>query len=138
MADLWQYVTFTDPNFAVALLCVVFNPLFWNVVARWEHRTRSLSRFLGSPYTGCYSLGAVLIFLAMLRSHCFTEAMKTQPRVAALENLGGYYVGLVLVGAGAVLVVSSFLSLGFAGTYLGKALPVMFKGAYWGLCYTIV
>ncbi|XP_075455276.1 phosphatidylethanolamine N-methyltransferase [Ascaphus truei] len=68
----------------------------------------------------------------------FTEAMKTQPRVAALENLGGYYVGLLCVGAGAVLVVSSFLSLGFAGTYLGDYFGILMEEKVTGFPFNIM
>lgn len=38
-------------------------------VARWEQKTRKLSRALGSPYLGCYALGGVILLLNVLRSH---------------------------------------------------------------------
>lgn len=37
-------------------------------VARWEHRTRKLSRVFGSPYHACYCLGFVIILLNVYRS----------------------------------------------------------------------
>ncbi|XP_053327577.1 phosphatidylethanolamine N-methyltransferase [Spea bombifrons] len=125
MADLSQYVVLTDCRFVFAFLCIVFNPLFWNVVARWEYRTRTLTRIFGSPYVACYCLGAVLIFLAVFRSHCFSEALKTQPQLSALETPGLYYLGLLCMGAGMILVVCSFLALGFTGTYLGDYFGIL-------------
>lgn len=38
-------------------------------VARWEQRTRKLSKAFGSPYLACYSLGSVILLLNGLRSH---------------------------------------------------------------------
>ncbi|CAH2307743.1 phosphatidylethanolamine N-methyltransferase [Pelobates cultripes] len=137
MADLSQYVRLQDGSFIFALLCIVFNPLFWNVMARWEYRTRSLSRMVGSPYIACYCLGAVLIFLAAFRSHCFTEAMRTQPSLGVLETPGPYYLGLILLGAGGILVISSFLALGFVGTYLGDYFGILMDEKVTGFPFNI-
>ncbi|OCT64471.1 phosphatidylethanolamine N-methyltransferase L homeolog isoform X2 [Xenopus laevis] len=138
MADVLQYVVLTDFHFLVALLCIVFNPLFWNVVARWEYRTHTITRLFGSPYIGCYSLGVVIIFLAVLRSHCFTEAMKNQSHLGALENTGVYYLSWMLIGAGGVLVVSSFLALGFVGTYLGDYFGILMEKKVTGFPFNIM
>uniref|UniRef100_A0A8C7WU41 Uncharacterized protein n=1 Tax=Oryzias sinensis TaxID=183150 RepID=A0A8C7WU41_9TELE len=39
------------------------------LMARWEHRTRRLSRLVGSPSLACYCLGFVIILLNVYRSH---------------------------------------------------------------------
>ncbi|KAM8960359.1 phosphatidylethanolamine N-methyltransferase [Pelodytes ibericus] len=137
-ADLSQYVVLADGWFLFALLCIVFNPLFWNTVARWEYRTRSLTRTFGSPYVACYCLGAVLLFLAAFRSHCFTEAMKMQPHLSALETPIVYYVGLLLLGAGTLLAISSFFALGFAGTYLGDYFGILMDEKVTGFPFNIM
>ncbi|KAG8145788.1 hypothetical protein E2320_012269, partial [Naja naja] len=31
MTLLSDYMSVTDPNFMVAVLCIAFNPLFWNL-----------------------------------------------------------------------------------------------------------
>ncbi|KAG8433360.1 hypothetical protein GDO86_017586 [Hymenochirus boettgeri] len=138
MAELLPYVDVTEFQFLFALLCIVFNPLFWNLVARWEYRTHSLTSLFGSPYTACYSLGTVLLFLAIFRSHCFTEAMKTQPRLDALETPGVYYLGLMMIGVGAILVVSSFLALGFVGTYLGDYFGILMEKKVTGFPFSVM
>lgn len=58
-------------------------------------------------------------------SHSFTQAMKSQPKLEDLDCLFSYYVGLVLLGTGTLFVLSSFLALGFIGTFLGKAAIVI-------------
>uniref|UniRef100_A0A8C5WDK9 Phosphatidylethanolamine N-methyltransferase n=1 Tax=Leptobrachium leishanense TaxID=445787 RepID=A0A8C5WDK9_9ANUR len=138
MADLSQYVMLQDGSFLFALLCIIFNPLFWNVVARWEYRTHALTKMFGSPYLACYCLGAVLIFLAAFRSHCFTEAMKTQPRLLVLDTPAAYYLGLVFLAAGGLLVISSFLALGFVGTYLGDYFGILMDEKVSGFPFNIM
>ncbi|XP_054565311.1 phosphatidylethanolamine N-methyltransferase isoform X2 [Eptesicus fuscus] len=123
MTRLLGYVDPWEPCFVAAVLAIVFNPLFWNVVARWEQRTRKLSGALGSPYVACYVLGGVILVLNALRSHWFTQAMRNQPRMDSLDTPTAYQAGLVLLGAGSVLVLSSFSALGFTGTFLGTPAP---------------
>ncbi|XP_010717880.1 phosphatidylethanolamine N-methyltransferase isoform X2 [Meleagris gallopavo] len=69
MARVFSYVDVTDSGFIAAVLSIAFNPFFWNV-ARWEHKTRALSRGFGSPHTACYCLGIVILLLNCVRSHC--------------------------------------------------------------------
>lgn len=46
--------------------------------------------------------------------------MKSQPKLEVLDCAPGYYAGLGLAAVGSLFVVSSFLALGFTGTFLGK------------------
>uniref|UniRef100_A0A671EIW1 Phosphatidylethanolamine N-methyltransferase n=4 Tax=Rhinolophus ferrumequinum TaxID=59479 RepID=A0A671EIW1_RHIFE len=122
---LLGYVDPSDPYFVAAVLTIAFNPLFWNVVARWEQKTRKLSRAFGSPYLACYALGGAIVLLNVLRSHCFTQAMLSQPRMHSLDNPTAYLVGLALLAVGGVLVLSSFFALGFTGTFLGDYFGIL-------------
>lgn len=56
---------------------------------------------------------ADLLFFSM------TVAMKAQPRWEVMDRVDVFYAGTALLVAGTVLVVSSFLALGFTGTFLG-------------------
>ncbi|XP_062968580.1 phosphatidylethanolamine N-methyltransferase isoform X1 [Cynocephalus volans] len=94
-------------------------------VARWEHKTRRLSKAFGSPYLACYSLGVAILLLNVLRSHCFTQAMLSQPKMESLDNPLAYCLGLVLLGVGVVFVLSSFFALGFTGTFLGDYFGIL-------------
>uniref|UniRef100_A0A4W2HKN0 Phosphatidylethanolamine N-methyltransferase n=1 Tax=Bos indicus x Bos taurus TaxID=30522 RepID=A0A4W2HKN0_BOBOX len=125
MTRLLGYVDLSEPHFVAAVLAIVFNPLFWNVVARWEHKTRKLSKAFGSPRLACYTLGGAILLLNVLRSHCFTQAMLSQPRMQSLDNPAVYHVGLALLGVGGVFVLSSFLALGFTGTFLGDYFGIL-------------
>ncbi|XP_072453176.1 phosphatidylethanolamine N-methyltransferase isoform X3 [Notamacropus eugenii] len=94
-------------------------------VARWEYRTRKLSRAFGSPYVACSCLGIIVLLLNFLRSHCFTQAMLRQPKMEGLDCTGAYYVGLFILGVGIIFVLSSFYALGFIGTYLGDYFGIL-------------
>ncbi|XP_072676948.1 phosphatidylethanolamine N-methyltransferase isoform X3 [Canis lupus baileyi] len=94
-------------------------------VARWEQKTRKLSKAFRSPYLACYSLGAAILLLNILRSHCFTQAMLSQPKMESLDNPMAYRVGLALLGVGSTFVLSSFFALGFTGTFLGDYFGIL-------------
>ncbi|XP_045343577.1 phosphatidylethanolamine N-methyltransferase isoform X3 [Leopardus geoffroyi] len=96
-------------------------------VARWEQRTRKLSKAFRSPYLACYSLGAAILLLNVLRSHCFTQAMLSQPKMESLDNPTAYRVGLALLGIGSTFVLSSFFALGFTGTFLGDYFGILME-----------
>ncbi|XP_006161702.1 phosphatidylethanolamine N-methyltransferase isoform X4 [Tupaia chinensis] len=125
MTRLLGYVDLWEPRFVAAVLATAFNPLFWNVVARWEHRTRKLSRAFRSPHLACYFLGGAILLLNVLRSHCFTQAMLSQPQMESLDNPTAYRLGLAFLGVGVVLVLSSFFALGFTGTFLGDYFGIL-------------
>ncbi|XP_004266821.3 phosphatidylethanolamine N-methyltransferase isoform X4 [Orcinus orca] len=125
MTRLLGYVDPSEPHFVAAVLTIAFNPLFWNVVARWEHKTRKLSGAFGSPHLACCTLGGAILLLNVLRSHCFTQAMLSQPRMQSLDNPLAYRMGLALLGVGGMFVLSSFLALGFTGTFLGDYFGIL-------------
>lgn len=49
-----------------------------------------------------------------------TVAMKSQARWLVMERIEFFYIGVALMMLGTVLVVSSFIALGFTGTFLGE------------------
>ncbi|XP_028263832.1 phosphatidylethanolamine N-methyltransferase [Parambassis ranga] len=123
--ELLKHIQLNESSFCIAVVAIIFNPLFWNVVARWEHRTRGLSRMFGSPYLACYSLGFIIILLNVYRSHSMTVAMKNQARWELMDRTDVFYVGIALMAVGTLLVVSSFLALGFTGTFLGDYFGIL-------------
>ncbi|GAA6091634.1 phosphatidylethanolamine N-methyltransferase isoform X1 [Tachysurus ichikawai] len=67
--EIMKYIDLRGPSFCLAVITIIFNPIFWNTVARWEHRTRGLTRLFKSPHVACYSLGVVILLLNVYRSH---------------------------------------------------------------------
>ncbi|KAM4524901.1 phosphatidylethanolamine N-methyltransferase [Odontesthes bonariensis] len=135
--ELLRYFNLWDSSVCVAVIAIIFNPFFWNVVARWEHRTRGLSRIFGSPHLACYCLGLVIILLNVYRSHSITVAMKTQARWEVMERTDVLYSGVAFLVLGTVLVVSSFLALGFTGTFLGDYFGILMDKKVTGFPFNI-
>uniref|UniRef100_A0A3P9HMR3 Phosphatidylethanolamine N-methyltransferase n=1 Tax=Oryzias latipes TaxID=8090 RepID=A0A3P9HMR3_ORYLA len=100
VGDFLRHVDLQDSSFCIAVAAIAFNPLFWNTMARWEHRTRRLSRLVGSPSLACYCLGFVIILLDVYRSHS-----------------GSSPVGLVLT---AIVGVAYKLAIMFEGPFTQK------------------
>lgn len=138
MADVFHYIDLTDAHFCVAVFAIIFNPIFWNVVARWEHKTRGLTNFFGSAHTACYSLGFLIILLNVYLSHSFTEAMRKQPKLELLESAEAFYSGLALLGIGYLFVFSSFYALGFTGTIFGDHFGILKKEKVTGFPFNIM
>ncbi|XP_072124714.1 phosphatidylethanolamine N-methyltransferase [Mobula birostris] len=127
MADIFSYCDWTNLQFKMAILAVAFNPLFWNIVGRWEYRTRSLTRLFGCPFTACYSVAVVILLLNVYRSYSFMEAMKIQPKLQLLDNPAAFYMGFGFLLIGTLFVLSSFFALGFIGTFLGDYFGVLME-----------
>lgn len=118
-------VHWTDFNMWTAVVSIIFPPLFWNIVARWEHRTHTLSRIFRWPKVACCILGVAIILLTICRDWSFFLTLKTQPRWLLLQNNCALWSGHCLVIIGTLLVVSSFWKLGFYGTYLGDYFGIL-------------
>ncbi|XP_042363879.1 phosphatidylethanolamine N-methyltransferase [Plectropomus leopardus] len=138
MEGLLKHINFHDSSFCIAVIAIIFNPLFWNVVARWEHHTRTLSRVFGSPYLGCYCLGFIIILLNVYRSHSMTVAMKAQARWDVMDRMDVFYAGIALMVVGTLLVVTSFLALGFTGTFLGDYFGILMDEKVTGFPFNII
>ncbi|KAF0025122.1 hypothetical protein F2P81_022003 [Scophthalmus maximus] len=219
MEELLKRLAFHDHSFCVAVITIILNPLFWNVirlhflcdkkislhretplshvlysvsvicqVARWEHRTRRISRLFGSPYLACYCLGFVIVMLnaSVATEHVrtiimqgksynpdfgltsftitqfclqflvdtmprhtniaisqvivfsMTVAMKAQARWDVMDTTGIFYAGIALIALGTLLVVSSFLALGYTGTFLGDYFGILMDEKVTGFPFNVV
>lgn len=107
----------------ISVLSIVFNPIFWNIVARKEHSSRFLTNlFGGDPYRACYFLGAVIFFIGILRDHLYQRALLSQPTHDFLDRP---ILARALFGLGSTLVGSSMWKLGVTGTYLGDYFGIL-------------
>ena len=112
------YINYEDSNLWVACLCIVFNPLYWNALARWEYRTKWLSRFTGQ-YIGCSLLAVNILIFGLYRDWRFQVALQSQPGWWYLRRNFFLWPGHAFVLLGSILVITSFWKLGFFGTFLG-------------------
>ncbi|KAI1915735.1 Phosphatidyl-N-methylethanolamine N-methyltransferase [Ophidiomyces ophidiicola] len=134
MSSLSDFVDFSQPSLKVAAAAIAFNPIFWNVVARQEYRNHFLTRIFGSPYYGCYFLGAVIFSIGIFRDHLYSQALKDQPYFAPIHQP---YLAYGLFAMGNTLVLSSMWALGVTGTYLGDYFGILMDAPVTGFPFNV-
>ncbi|SCV73335.1 BQ2448_7261 [Microbotryum intermedium] len=140
-----------QPSLWIATASIIFNPLFWNIVARQgtyttlslskpsaaltqpphrlctpEHKHKILTNLaFGKPHLGCYALALTIFSLGILRDHLYTAALSQQPKWYLLHYTEFKIVAALAFLSGAVLVASSMWALGVTGTYLGDYFGIL-------------
>ncbi|XP_041458134.1 phosphatidylethanolamine N-methyltransferase-like isoform X3 [Lytechinus variegatus] len=131
-------INWSDPNLYYCMAVIIFNPVFWNCVARLEYNKKVISRLIGSPNRGCMLLAATIVFLALVRSRRFQLAIGTQYKWELLESNLIWLIGGGLLAIGIILVISSFFALGFYGTYLGDYFGILMEEKVTSFPFNIV
>lgn len=114
-----------EKNFKLALFFIVFNPLFWNSVARLEYKTHFITKFAGSAKNGCYLLAVTIFSLGIVRDYFFHQALSNQVTSQLLDSDLVRKAGIALSACGQILVVTSMWQLGVTGTYLGDYFGIL-------------
>lgn len=122
-----EYVD-VSPLLKFALVLILFNPIFWNIVARLEHKTHFLTKLAGGAYRGCYILAAIIFSLGIYRDHVYHDALLQQPTYEPLvESPIVKALAILSFGVGNVFVLTSMWALGVTGTYLGDYFGILMK-----------
>ncbi|KAI5449871.1 Phosphatidyl-N-methylethanolamine N-methyltransferase [Naganishia albida] len=124
-AGVAQYVDVQSPWLWLCVGSVVFNPVFWNTVARNEYRNKSMTKIFGGPYNGTYVLAVIIFSLGIFRDLIYEKALLAQPVSPALAAPLVRYAGAALFVVGQVLVITSIWALGITGTYLGDYFGIL-------------
>lgn len=117
-----------SPTLYYALGTIVFNPVFWNIVARLQHKTHFLSAAVGGVYRGCYLLAITIFSLGIYRDHVYHQALLEQPTFGPmLDSPVVKALAFLTFSFGNILVLSSMWALGITGTYLGDYFGILMK-----------
>ncbi|ODV94111.1 hypothetical protein PACTADRAFT_4066 [Pachysolen tannophilus NRRL Y-2460] len=127
--ELINDIDFTNRNLQIAIGLILFNPIYWNIMARLEHKTHFLTKIFGSAKNGCYFLAFTIFSLGLIRDDFYNKALSEQPTFSLFlqpeyENLIKS-LGLIIFSIGSILVVSSMYKLGITGTYLGDYFGIL-------------
>ena len=124
-----EYVLFNDPILWKSVALIALNPLFWNIVGQMEYSRHTISKlFLGKKKLAITVIGVVIVILNYLRTTMFNAALESQPQFP-MSHPVLFILSIFLVGAGQVLVISSFYKLGFYATFLGDYFGVFVHDA---------
>ncbi|EDP44474.1 hypothetical protein MGL_0956 [Malassezia globosa CBS 7966] len=133
------WVDFSKSSFWIAVVSILFNPTFWNIVAQNEYRNKSITRLLGGRrYLGCYLLAFTIFTLGILRDHLYQRALEEQPVHTMLMHPAVRVLAVVLIASGTVFVLSSMWMLGITGTYLGDYFGILMDHMVTGFPFSVL
>eukprot|EP00026_Physarum_polycephalum_P018849 Phypoly_transcript_20599.p1 GENE.Phypoly_transcript_20599~~Phypoly_transcript_20599.p1 ORF type:complete len:200 (+),score=22.01 Phypoly_transcript_20599:58-657(+) len=138
MIDLLNLVKWDHPDLLWAAAVIIFNPTWWNIVARSEHKTRFLTKIFGGPYSGCYFLALCIFALGIYRDKMFDKAIESQPQSPLLDNNAVLLLSLALYALGGIFVLSSMWKLGITGTYLGDYFGILMEKRVTGFPFNVL
>ena len=67
--DVTKIINCFESHFILCVLGIIFNPLWWNLVARLEYNTKFLTRTFGSKKYACYFMAALIFLLGLSRDY---------------------------------------------------------------------
>ncbi|MCP8716961.1 MAG: phosphatidylethanolamine N-methyltransferase family protein [Asgard group archaeon] len=148
LTTLSQDITYLIQNFThyikldnelyYAIGCISFNPIFWNIVARFEYNTHFLTKITGLAKNGCYLLAAIIFSLGIYRDHVYHQELLNQPTFQPfIDSLIIKSLAILTFGFGNILVISSMWALGVTGTYLGDYFGILMNERVTGFPFNI-
>ncbi|GAA97151.1 uncharacterized protein L969DRAFT_84431 [Mixia osmundae IAM 14324] len=130
-------VDFHQPSLYIALASILFNPIFWNIIARQEYKNKVLTRLFGDPYRGCYALALTIFGLGLFRDGLYQKALLDQPTSLLLAYGEFKIIAVLLMLSGTVLVLTSMYALGVTGTYLGDYFGILMDAPVTGFPFSV-
>ncbi|KAF9108218.1 Phosphatidyl-N-methylethanolamine N-methyltransferase [Mortierella sp. AM989] len=119
-------VDWSDYRLWISVASIIFNPTFWNIVARKEYHSKFITRiFRGNRLHGCYALAATIFTLGLIRDAIFKHAIEHQPQLQCLGRPIFQYGAYAFFFIGNLFVLSSMWVLGITGTYLGDYFGIL-------------
>lgn len=120
-----RHINLNDIVFWQAAIVILLHPVIWNIIGRFEHYTRILSRVFIKPRYGVYALAVWIFFAGLYRDALFNLAIERQDKVDALGSLPFRASAVLLIVVGVIFVLSAFYQLGICGTYLGDYFGIL-------------
>ncbi|KYR02845.1 phospholipid methyltransferase family protein [Tieghemostelium lacteum] len=135
---LSSFIDFSETYFWLAIGCIIFNPLWWNIQARYEYNHKFLTRLMGGQYAGCYLMAFLIFSLGILRDYLFAQALMYQPIFEEFGREEIQYLAYALYAIGSVLVLSAYMRLGITGTYLGDYFGILMSARVTGFPFNVM
>ncbi|KAF1801884.1 phospholipid methyltransferase-domain-containing protein [Mucor lusitanicus] len=131
-------IDFSKPSLYLAIAHILFNPIFWNTVARAEYRSKVLTKLAGgNAYRGTYGLAVTIFTLGLTRDYLYHQALADQPTHPFFDQYTIQISAVLLFLTGNVLVLSSMWALGVTGTYLGDYFGILMKERVTGFPFNV-
>lgn len=136
--NFMDFIDLNQRSLAIAAASILFNPTFWNIVARKEYHDKVLTKLAGgNARLGCYILAVAIFSLGILRDFLYERALRDQPTMPLLLTPPFQVLALVLIASGNILVLSSMWALGITGTYLGDYFGILMDEMVTGFPFNV-
>ncbi|KAG1474943.1 hypothetical protein G6F56_000032 [Rhizopus delemar] len=131
-------IDLTQPSIYLVFAHILFNPIYWNTVARSEYNNKTLTKLAGgNPYRGCYGLAVSIFVLGLTRDYLYHQAISVQPTHPFFDQYIIQISAVLLFITGNILVLSSMWALGITGTYLGDYFGILMKERVTGFPFNV-
>jgi methylene-fatty-acyl-phospholipid synthase len=141
-ALLFGRVDLSSYSLWTCVVCIVLVPVWWNVTARLEYRTKALTRlFCGHRYLAAYALALAIFLASSLRTWLFHSALQSQPRFVLGGAADAWALDLlayVIILSGGLLVAGAYYRLGIVNTYLGDYFGILMAERVTGFPFNIM
>ena len=117
---------------------IMLNPLFWNIISRFEYHTHLVSKTAGGPKRGVALLAFGIISLNYVRTTIFHQVMANHSVCGPMQNPLFDKLGLLLVLIGAIFVISSSYRLGFFCSFMGDYFGILLNEKVTGFPFNVV
>ncbi|KAI1001355.1 hypothetical protein K3495_g6840 [Podosphaera aphanis] len=131
-------IDFDQKSLLAVAFSILFNPVFWNLVARQEYHNKVLTKLAGGKARlGCYGLAVIIFSLGIYRDYLYERALQAQPTLPLLLTPVSRFIAYTLLAVGNTLVLSSMWALGVTGTYLGDYFGILMDKMVTGFPFNI-
>ncbi|BFZ59779.1 Phosphatidyl-N-methylethanolamine N-methyltransferase [Saitoella coloradoensis] len=137
--DAFSSIDWSHPSLYIAVASILFNPIWWNVVARMEYHNKTLTKLAGgNAKWGCYGLAVAIFSLGIIRDFLYERALNAQPLYAPLAaHPYTKPLAVALFLTGNILVLTSMYALGVTGTYLGDYFGILMDARVTGFPFNV-
>lgn len=142
LQNIDRVIDWSDPLIWLSLAHITFNPMFWNLSARLEYKTKFLSRVFGSAKAACYVLALVTFCIGLTRNFVVVVAVTRQLSLEAYLGASTVaymkFIGTLCIIVGLTFAISSMIRLGVTGTYLGDYFGMLKSSRVTAFPYNVV
>lgn len=139
--DIIYYINIYDPTTFFAIIFIIICPITWNIVARYEFKTKRLTNLCGNnKYLAADVFAHILIEMGIVRNYLFLRAISTN-EVFYLSDSLDTIVGIlstVFMIVGFIINVGSYWQLGIHGIYYADYFGVLMDSKVTDFPYNIL
>eukprot|EP01156_Anaeramoeba_ignava_P016441 Anaeramoba_ignava/a622319_8.p1 GENE.a622319_8~~a622319_8.p1 ORF type:complete len:206 (-),score=55.03 a622319_8:113-730(-) len=126
LSSFTQFFDFQKPSIWKSIMTIFLAPTLWNIISRFEYKTRILTKIFRSNERACYAFFVFVFSFSSYRDFLFYRAVGDQMKLDQYSSTSITTLGTILMTTGFILVVAASSALGIIGTYCGDYFGLYF------------